>query len=159
MSIILVSNKLAINGIIIIVGIKVDASTKYNVVLLIQGLTTHPISSSVTIRFPYFMSSVSYLTLLTIEQSPTQSQSFQSCPKGQLSFFFYNLYAVSTNFNLSNVLYELLLNWILKSSLHLSIYPSNNYLYICSPKIFQSPLVNKLFFPQIFPITSLDYCS
>lgn len=87
MSIILVSNKLAINGIIIIVGIKVEASTKYNVVLLIQGLTTHLIPSFVIIRFPYFMSSVSYLTLLTIEQSPTQSQSFQSCPKGQVSFF------------------------------------------------------------------------
>ena len=87
MSIILVSIKLAINGIIIIVGIKVDASAKYNFVLLIQGLTTHPISSSVIIRFPYFMSNVSYLTLLTIEQSPTQSQSFQSSPKGQVSFF------------------------------------------------------------------------
>lgn len=142
MSIILVSIKLAINGIIIIVGIKVDASAKYNFVLLIQGLTTHPISSSVIIRFPYFMSSVSYLTPVL---------------KGRY-LFFYNLYAVSTNFNLSNVLYVLLLNWILKSSLHSSMYPSNNYLYICSPKIFLSPLVNKLFFPQIFPITSLDYC-
>lgn len=88
MSIILVSIKLAINGIIIIVGINENASAKYNFVLLIQGLTTHPISSSVIIRFPYFMSSVSYLTLLTIiEQSPTQSQSFQSSPKGQVPFF------------------------------------------------------------------------